>query len=92
MTDDHEPRLRDLEARVIALQTLVGDLLRAVHASAPEELDRRLEAARRRRDVLVSKASEDVGREAVHLEIAMLEAAVRSAPPARGGANDDAAS
>jgi len=76
--DDVKTKLADLEARVIALQTLVGDLLRIVHASAPQELDRRLEAARRRRDQLKDTApSDDAGREAVHLEVAMLEAALR---------------
>jgi hypothetical protein len=74
-----QSRLADLEARVIALQTLVGDLLRVVHTTAPDALDRRLEAARRRRDQLMDTApSEDVGREALHLEVAMLEAALRS--------------
>ena len=78
MMDDVQVRLGDLEARVIALQTLVGDLLRIIHASAPQELDRRLEAARRRRDQVKDTApSEDAGREALHLEVAMLEAAVR---------------
>lgn len=76
--DDVKTKLADLEARVIALQTLVGDLLRIVHASAPQELDRRLEAARHRRDQLKDTApSDDAGREAVHLEVAMLEAALR---------------
>jgi hypothetical protein len=71
--------MADLEARVIALQTLVGDLLRVMHATAPEALARRLEAARRRRDQLKDTApSDDVGREAVHLEVAMLEAAIRA--------------
>ena len=74
-----QARLSDLEARVIALQTLVGDLLRVVHEHAPEALDRRLESARRRRDKLKDTApSDDVGREAVHLEVAMLEAALRT--------------
>ena len=74
-----QSRLTDLEARVIALQTLVGDLLRVVHATAPEALDRRLEAARRRRDKLMAAApSDDVGREAIHLEVAMLESALRT--------------
>ena len=76
---DEDWKLADLEARVIALQTLVGDLLRIVHATAPEALDRRLEAARRRRDAVKDTApSSDVGREALHLEVAMLEAAVRA--------------
>jgi len=75
---DGSVKLADLEARVIALQTLVGDLLRIVHAIAPQELDRRLEAARRRRDEVRDTApSEDAGREALHLEVAMLEAALR---------------
>ena len=78
MSDDGAWKLADLEARVIALQTLTGDLLRIVHRIAPTELDRRLESARRRRDeVLKSLPSEDTRREAVHLEIAMLEAALR---------------
>jgi hypothetical protein len=73
-----QAKLADLEARVIALQTLVGDLLRIVHAYRPEELDRRLEAARKRRDaVRDSASSQDTGREALHLEVAMLEAAAR---------------
>lgn len=77
--DDVKSRIDDLEARVIALQTLVGDLLRIVHASAPQELDRRLDAARRRRDELMGTApSDDAGREALHLEVAMLEAALRA--------------
>jgi len=79
MSDEGSWKLADLEARVIALQTLVGDLLRVVHRIAPSELDRRLELARRRRDEVVkSLPSQDPGREAVHLEIAMLEAALRS--------------
>jgi hypothetical protein len=79
MDQQVQAKLADLEARVIALQTLVGDLLKVVHAGAPDELDRRLEAARRRRDEVKQRApSEDVAREALHLEIAMLESASRA--------------
>ena len=78
MNQDSVAKLSDLEARVIALQTLVGDLLKVVHALAPQELDRRLEAARMRRDELKSAPSDDVAREALHLEVAMLEAAARA--------------
>ena len=79
MRNDVQSKLADLEARVIALQTLVGDLLRIVHESAPHELDRRLVEARRRRDEVKDTApSENVGREARHLEVAMLEAAIRA--------------
>jgi hypothetical protein len=75
---DMQIRIADLEARVIALQTLVGDLLRIIHGIAPHELDRRLEAARKRRDAVKDTApSEDAGREALHLEVAMLEASLR---------------
>lgn len=70
---DETAKIADLEARVVALQTLVGDLLRIVHQSAPQELDRRLDEARQRRGA----QHDAISKEAIHLEIAMLEAAVR---------------
>lgn len=70
---DVTAKIADLEARVVALQTLVGDLLCVVHQSAPQALDRRLDEARQRRDA----QTDAIAREALHLEIAMLEKAVR---------------
>ena len=74
MSQELSDRVQDLEARVVALQTLVGDLLRSVHRTTPAGIDRRLERAKAR---LARGPEKAVAREALHLEIAMLEAAVR---------------
>jgi len=78
MRDTTSETVIDLEARVVALQTLVGFLLKVVHERAPESMDARLSSARRQRDVAMNDPAYDaVGREALHLQVAMLENAAR---------------
>jgi hypothetical protein len=42
MSQELADRVQDLEARLIALQTLVGDVLRSVQRTTTAEIDRRL--------------------------------------------------
>ena len=82
MRDTPTETVIDLEARVVALQTLVGYLLKVVHERAPDSMDARLEVARRQRDVAMQDPAYDaVGREALHLQVAMLENAARPLRP-----------
>jgi hypothetical protein len=82
MRDTPTETVIDLEARVVALQTLVGYLLKVVHERAPDSMDARLAAARRQRDVAMQDPAYDaVGREALHLQVAMLENAARPQRP-----------
>ncbi|HWA61862.1 MAG TPA: hypothetical protein VG939_10830 [Caulobacteraceae bacterium] len=78
MRDTTAETVIDLEARVVALQTLVGYLLKVVHENVPQSMDARLALARRQRDVAMNDPAYDaVGREALHLQVAMLENAAR---------------